>query len=96
MEPNKIVDQEYTTLLPVRPNKPTSISVKHNGTTNTSTSLHSLLIMCLYETIITILCLHLSLTVYMHKNISYYFYKGISMVVHLLLYLPVSLWNRIL
>ena len=33
MEPNKIVNQEYKTLLLVRPSKSTSISVKHNGTT---------------------------------------------------------------
>ena len=30
MEPNKIVDQGYKTLLPVQPSKSTSISVKHN------------------------------------------------------------------
>ena len=63
MEPKKIVDQKYKILLPVRPSRFTSISVKHNGTTNTSTSIHGLFLMCLYDTIITILCLHLSLTV---------------------------------
>ena len=69
MEPNKIVDQEYKILLPVRPSKSTSISVKHNGTTNTSTSLHALFLMCLYETAITILCLHMSLTIYLNLRL---------------------------
>ena len=96
MEPNKIVDQECKILLPVRPSKSTSISVKHNGTTNTSISLHGLFIMCLYEAVIAILCLHLSLTVYRHKDISYYLYEGISTVVHLLLSLPVSIRKEIL
>ena len=96
MTPNKIVDQEYKILLPVKPSKTTSISVKHNETTNTSTSLHGLFLMCLYEAVMTILCLHLSLMVYIHKDISYYLYQGISTVVHLLLSLPVSLRKRIL
>ena len=96
MKPNKIVDQEYKVLLPVRPSKSTSLSVKHNETTYTSTSLHGLFLMYLYEAIITILCLHLSLTVYINKNISYYLYEGISTVAHLLVSLPVSLWNGIL
>ena len=98
MEPNKIVNQEYKVLLPVRPSKSASISVKNNGTTNTSisTSLHGLLRMCLYEAVITILCLHLSLMIYMHKNISYNLYESIFTVVHLILSLPVSLWNGIL
>ena len=39
MEWNKIVDQGYKIMLPVGPSKSTSISVKHNGTTNTSTFL---------------------------------------------------------
>ena len=72
MEPNTIVDQECKLLLPMRPSKSTSISMKHNGTTNTSTSLHGLFLTCIYETVITILCLHMTLTVYMHKDISYY------------------------
>ena len=33
MEPNKIVNQEYKTILPGRPSKSTSIFMKHNGTT---------------------------------------------------------------
>ena len=93
MEPKKIVDQEYKILLLMRPSKSTSISVKHNRTINTSTSLHGLFLMCLYETIIAILCLHLSLSVYMHKDISYYLYEGISTIVYLLLSLLVSLRN---
>ena len=94
MEPNKIVDQEYKILLPVRPSKYTIISVKHSGATNTSTSLYGLFLMCLYETVIAILCLHLSLTVYMHKDILYYLYNCISTVVYILLSLLTSLRNR--
>ena len=56
MEPNKLVDQEFKILLPVKPSKSTSISAKYNGPTNTSTSLHCLFLMCLYEAITTILC----------------------------------------
>ena len=52
--------------------------------------------MCLYEAVITILCLHMSLTEYMYKDISYYLYEGIPTVVHLLLSLPVSLRKGIL
>ena len=96
MEPNKIVDQGFKIRLPVRPSKSTSISVKHNGTTNTSTSLHGLFLTCLHEAIITILCLHLCLTVYVHKDISYYLYKFISTVVHLLWPLPVSFRKGVL
>ena len=68
--------------------------MKHNETTHTSTSLHSLFLMCIYKTIIAILCLHVSLMVYMYKDIPYYLYKGISKVVHLLLSLLASLRNR--
>ena len=96
MEPNKIIDQENKIILPVRPSKSTSISVKHNGTTNTSTSLHGLFLMCLYEAVIALVCLHLSLTVYMHKDISFYLYEGVSTVVYLLLSLYVSLRKGIL
>ena len=96
MEPNKIVDQEYKMLLPVRPSKSTNISVKSNGTRNISTSLHGLFLMCLYKTVIAMLCLNLSLTVCMHKNISYYLYEGISTVVYLLLSIPESLRKGIL
>ena len=69
MEPNKIINQEYKILLSVRLSKSINIPVKHNRATNTSTSLHGLFLMCLYETIIAILCLQLSLLVYMHKDI---------------------------
>ena len=78
------------------PSKSTSISVKHNGTTNTSTFLQGLFPMYLHKVVITILCLQLSLTVYIHKDISYHLYKGISTIVHLLLSLPVSLRKGIL
>ena len=37
MKSNKTVDQEYKILLPVRPSKSTSISMKHNETTSTNT-----------------------------------------------------------
>ena len=67
--------------------------MKHNGATNTSASLHGLFLLCLYETVIDILCLHLSLAVYMHKDILYYLYEGISTVVYLLLSLLTSLRN---
>ena len=93
MEPNMVVDQKYKILLPVRPSKSTSISMKYDGATNKSTSLHGLFLLCLYETVIAILCLHLSLTVYIHKDILYYLYKGISTVVYLLLSLLISLRN---
>ena len=39
MESNKIVNQGYKIILPVGPTKSTSMSVKHNGTTNTNTFL---------------------------------------------------------
>ena len=96
MEPNKIVNKKQKILLTVRPSKSTSISVKNNGTTNTGTFLHGLFFMCIYETVIAILCLHLSLTVYMHKNILYHLYRGIPTVVYLLLSLLVSLRKGIL
>ena len=96
MESNKIVDQGYKILLPVGPSKSTSISVKHNGTKNTRTFLQGLFPIYLHKAVITVLCLQLSLTVYMHKDIPCHLYKGISTVVHLLLSLPVSLRNGIL
>ena len=96
MESNKIIDQRYRIILPMGSSKPTSISVKHYGTTNTSTFLQGLFLMYLHKAIITILCLQLSLTVYVDKDIPYYLYKGISTVVHLLSSLPASLRNGIL
>ena len=54
MEPNKIVYQGYKILLPVGPNKSSSISVKHKETINTSTFLHGLFLMYLHEAVITI------------------------------------------
>ena len=77
----------------MRPSKSKSIFVKHNPTTNISTSIH---VLFSTETVITTLCLHISLMVYMYKDILYYSYEGIYTVVHLLLSLPVSLRRRIL
>ena len=57
MKPNKIVNQEQKILLLMRPSKYTSMSVKHNGTTNTSTFLQCLFVQYLHEVVITILCL---------------------------------------
>ena len=54
MKPNKIVNQGYKILLLVGPSKSTRISVKHNGTTNTSTFLHGLFLMYLHKAVITI------------------------------------------
>ena len=96
MEPNKIVDQGYKILLPAGPNKSTSISVNHNGTTNTNTFLHGLFLMYLHKAIIIILCIRLSLTIFMYEDIPYHLYKGIFKVVHILLSLPVSLRNGII
>ena len=78
-----MVDQGNKILLPVGLIKSTSISVKYNGTTNTSKFLHGLFLMYLHEAVITTLCLHLYLTVYIYKNISYHLYKGISTIIHL-------------
>ena len=66
---NKTVNQGYTILLPVGPSKSTSISVKYNETTNTST---------------------------LPQDIPCHLYKGISTIVHLLLFILVSLRNGIL
>ena len=57
-----IVNQEYKTLLPVGPSKSTSISVKHNETTNTNTFLQDIPFY-LYEGISTIVHLLLSLPI---------------------------------
>ena len=96
MESNKIVNQGYKILLPVGSSKSTSISMKHNRTTNISTFLQGLSPMYLHEAVVTILCLQLSLIIYMHKDISCHLYEGISMVVNLLLSLSISLRNRVL
>ena len=96
MESNKIVDQGYQILLPAGSSKSTSISVKHDRTIDTSTFLQGLFLMYLYVALITILCLQLSLTVYVHKDTTHHLYEGFSAVVHILWSLPVSLKNGIL
>ena len=52
--------------------------------------------MYLHKTVITILCLQLSLTVYVHEETPHLLYKGISTVVRLLSSLGASLRNGIL
>ena len=69
MESNKIVDQGNQILLRVGSCKSTSISMKYNGTTNTSTFLQGLFLLYLHEAVITILCLQLSLRVSVRKDI---------------------------
>ena len=96
MESDKIFNQGNQILLTVGSSKSTSISMKYNGTTNTSTRLQGLFLLYLQKAAITILCLQLSLTVSVRKDIQHNLYKGISTVVHLLLPLPASLRNGIL
>ena len=96
MESNKIVDHGNQILLLVGSSKSTSISMKYNETTNTSSFLQGLFLLYLHKTVITILCLQLSLTVSVHKDIRHHLYKGISTIVHLLSSLPESLRNGIL
>ena len=68
MDSNKIVDQGYKILLPMGPGKSTSISVKYNETTNTSTFPQD--IPChLYKGISTIVHLLLSLLVSLRNGV---------------------------
>ena len=74
----------------------TRVSVKHNGTTSTSTFLQCLFTQYLHEAVITILCLQISLTVSVHDDILHHLYEGISTVVHLLSSLLAPLRSEIL
>ena len=68
INPNKIVDQGYKLLLPMGPGKSTSISVKYNETSNTSTFPQDFL--ChLYIGISTIVHLLLSLLVSLRNGV---------------------------
>ena len=96
MESNEIVDQENRNLSTVGSCKSTSTSLKHAGTTSTSTFLQYLCLQHIHKAVITILCLQPSLTVSVHENVLHHLYKDISTVVHLLSSLLASLRTKIL
>ena len=97
MESYKIIEQENQNLLPMGlMSSSTRVSVKHNGTTSTSTFLQCLFTQYLCEAVITILYLQPSLTVSVHGAILHHLYEGISRVVQLLSSLLAPLRSEIL
>ena len=96
VEPNRIVNQENQILITMRSKKSTDVSVKHTGTTSTSTFLQGLFLQYLHKAVVTILYLQPSLPMSIHEDILRHLYKGIYMVVHLLLFLLASLRSKVL
>ena len=96
MESYKIIEQENQNLLTMGSSNSTRVSVKHNGTTSTSTFLQCLFTQYLRKAVINILCLQPSLTVSVHDAILHHLYEGISTVVQLLSSLLAHLRSEIL
>ena len=95
MQLNKIVKQENHNLLTVGSSNSTSVSMKHNGTTSTSTFLQCLFIQYLHKVVITILCLQPFLLISVHEDTLHHLYKDIYTVIHLLSSLLTSLRSEI-
>ena len=76
MELYKIVEQEHQNLLTMGSSNSTSVSVKHNGTTSTSTFLQCLFTQYLHEVVITILCLQPFLQMYVHEDALRHLYEA--------------------
>ena len=64
-------------------NNSTSVTVKHNGTTSTSTFLQCLFTQYLHEVTITILCLQPFLQIYVHEDALRHLYEDPYTVIHL-------------
>ena len=96
MESNKIVEQENQNLLTVGSSNSTRLSVKHNGTTSTSTFLQCLFTQYVHKVIITILCLQPFLPMAVYEDALRHLYKDIYTAIHLLSYLLTSLMSEIL
>ena len=84
MRSNKIIEEENQNLLTIWSSNSTSVSVKHNGTTSTSTFLQCLFIQYLHKVVITILCLQPFLPMSVHEDTLRHLYKDIYTVISLL------------
>ena len=73
----------------------TSVCVKQNGTTNTSTFIQCLFVQYLHKVVITILCLQPFVLMSLHEDTLRHLYKDIYTVIHLLSYLLTFLTSEI-
>ena len=79
----KIIEQENQNLLTMGSSNSTRVSVKHNGTTSTSTFLQCLFTQYLHKVAITILCLEQFLQMYVHEDALRHLYKDPYPVINL-------------